>query len=103
VWLDKTTVFSYNQPGKIIPSVELFPNPADQQVNIRLNDELIKGNISIHLVDRTGRLMKQWRQQFAGKAYTINLNIAGISNGLYFIIIKDSNGKQLTEKLLIQH
>ena len=84
-------------------STVLYPNPADQQVSLKLSNEFAQGKISIHIVGGNGSIVKKSEHTNSLKGQVIPLNTAGFASGLYFIIIKDSKGKQLTEKLMIQH
>lgn len=92
-----------SQQGSNAPHLIIWPNPANQQLNIQLQEDLAKGKIIVQLIDGTGRIIKQWAQQNNYKASAINLELADIVGGLYFIVINDSNGKKLRGKVLIQH
>ncbi|MEP7317952.1 MAG: T9SS type A sorting domain-containing protein [Panacibacter sp.] len=82
----------------------LWPNPANQQLNIQLQkDYFAKGNITAALIDGRGNIVKQVIQQNSYKPSFIKLNTADIASGLYFLIIKDSRGKQVMEKVVVQH
>jgi hypothetical protein len=84
-------------------SISIYPNPANLTVNLRLQGDWTKGNLAIHLVDRLGRVTKEWKQHYAGGQYGVVFNTSGIPNGLYFLVIIDSDGKRITGKLMIQH
>ncbi len=119
VWLDKVSPLSAmpgnrsiaaqpersnNKPAGKVSSPVLFPNPANQQVNILLPDELANGKISIQIIDQTGKMIKQWQaEQFNNKGRVISLNTATMHNGLYIVVIKDNKGRQVSKKVIIQH
>jgi uncharacterized surface protein with fasciclin (FAS1) repeats len=62
--------------------IEVFPNPASEQVNIQIN-EVVNGNIPAQLFDSYGRMVQQ--KIFATGNNV--LNIRNLSNGLYYLVI----------------
>jgi len=84
-----------DQPEPEIPIV--FPNPANDQINIAINLE--KGPYTISMYNVTGELMKTEIQ------YTdqqINLDIHSVPNGIYFLRI--DNGTTIYQnKIVINH
>ena len=62
--------------------IEVFPNPASEQVNIQIN-EVVNGNIPAQLFDSYGRMVQQ--KIFATGNNV--LNTRNLSNGLYYLVI----------------
>ncbi len=94
-----TTVESVNTSGVETNEDMLFsyyPNPA--------SDQMIIANVSadvrnIEIVDATGRLLESYRVNNA----TFNVNVKRMSNGTYFLIAKNEQGKSLgTYKFTVQ-
>ena len=77
-------------------NIELFPNPANNEITIKG----LKGNVNFKLVDVLGRTVKTFA------ATTINqiakLQIAEIPNGNYILKI-EQDGNVQTKSVLIQH
>jgi hypothetical protein len=81
----------------------LFPNPADRQVSLNLNNTMIPGKINIRIIDMNGKLVRQSEQVFTGKGQVITINTESLLNGMYLILVTDNRKKQFREKLIIQH
>jgi hypothetical protein len=81
----------------------LFPNPADRQVSLNLNNTIIPGKINIRIIDMNGKLVRQSEQVFTGKGQVITINTESLLNGMYLILVTDNRKKQFREKLIIQH
>ncbi len=76
--------------------VELFPNPAQNQLNIvnEKENELLK----ISIKDLSGRILLN--KYLKTNGFIANLGI-DLINGAYFITISNSNNETITKKLLI--
>lgn len=72
----------------------LVPNPAQNEVSIRSAD--IKGNMTVSIVDITGRLLLQ--QNLEPNIATINTT--SLTNGVYHVIVESDNLKW-SKKLII--
>jgi hypothetical protein len=81
----------------------LFPNPANNQVNLKLNESVATGKINIRIIDMNGKLVRQSEQVFTGKGQVITINTESLLNGMYLILVTDNRKKQFREKLIIQH
>jgi len=77
-------------------SVDLFPNPATNQVNIVSKQE--NESLNLVILDVTGRVMLKQALKTNGFIATLELNLL---NGAYMAIITNSSGKTVTKKLLI--
>jgi hypothetical protein len=81
----------------------LFPNPANNQVNLKLNESVATGKINIRIIDMNGKLVSQSEQVFTGKGQVITIITESLLNGMYLILVTDNRKKQFREKLIIQH
>jgi hypothetical protein len=81
----------------------VYPNPASGKVNIDF-DINKPGNISVKLIDLTGRIVvqKQIQEAHIGKNH-INLNISDLHNGVYIIKLNQSGAFSDSKKLKIIH
>lgn len=74
--------FSYN-------SVEIFPNPTKNDINIKVNQ-----NVSYKIISITGEVLKK------GKLLegTQRINVVSISSGIYFIAFETEDGFEMIKK-----
>ena len=74
-------------------SVELYPNPADEVLNIRSDYNITE--IEVH--DAMNRLIEHWELN----SRELTLDVASYKSGTYFIIIRTDKGN-LTKKFIVQ-
>lgn len=72
--------------------VQLYPNPANDHLNIEFISESISST-PISIVDLEGRKLYSQSEKFGIGKHNLNLNIAGLNQGLYFITIGKSTYK----------
>jgi hypothetical protein len=95
----------YSQVVKVnfnLKKVEIFPNPAHKQIFIRNNKNFSNGkNLNIRLLDFEGKVFYKKNAITTGTDI-IKVNIpSAISNGMYLILITNSDGDQQGEKIYI--
>lgn len=76
---------------------DMFPNPAKDVVTIRLNATNF-GNVTINIIDLQGKLILE---QHISEGNTMELDIADLQSGLYFVKL-NANNKSLVKKLIIE-
>ncbi|MCP4052911.1 MAG: T9SS type A sorting domain-containing protein [Mesoflavibacter sp.] len=84
-----------------INDVKIYPNPFNNSFNISLSSNFIGHKIEVSVYDMRGRLIIQENSVFDQKAISID-NLKSISNGTYFIKIKNLENQQLITKKLIK-
>ncbi len=78
----------------------LLPNPAHDQVLVRLRNSVSVSGISeIYLMDLSGKTLLQ---QYAGNVNELRLNIENVASGVYVLKVVDNSGKQYFLKLIVQ-
>ncbi len=83
----------------IAASARVYPNPANDIVNIQFEAKLSNSAYTFELIDITGSLIRQVNTVESN----VQLNTADISEGIYFYRIS-TNGKMITtQKLAIKH
>ena len=90
-------VVSLSSVGDIVENneiISLYPNPANEVLNISLGEEQFDGQVIIS--DVSGR--KVYGSDFNGK---ISVNVSNLTNGIYFVTIHNDNFKE-TQKLIIK-
>jgi beta-glucanase (GH16 family) len=102
VWIDSVFLTPAAPVGFISPasdasSMELYPNPASDYVNIRFSGK-VDFSSGLRLMDETGRiLMNIPYREITGNRF--RLDLSGLPAGIYFLSCK-RDGKQLTEKIV---
>lgn len=76
--------------------VTVYPNPATNQITVDAGN-MESGTIEIH--DVMGKMI--WNGKLSQQIMTIN--ITEFPNGIFWIICKDDNGMQQTQKLQVAH
>jgi len=72
--------------------ISIYPNPADQYVNI----EGVDGYHSVEMWELSGRMVQKLSPR------NEQVDVSGLKNGIYLLVLDGSDGR-LVRKLLIQH
>lgn len=81
--------------------IKIYPNPFNNSFNISLSSNFIGHKIEVSVYDMRGRLIIQENSVFDQKSISVD-NLKSISNGTYFIKIKDLENQQIITKKLIK-
>jgi len=90
------------QPGntkiqsKQVAELQVFPNPAKEQVNLRWGGEASQ----LYVYSATGKLIVQHPLDMAARNFELSLE--GYAKGLYFLILRLHDGRSSTIKLIKQ-
>ncbi|MEM7550525.1 MAG: T9SS type A sorting domain-containing protein [Bacteroidota bacterium] len=79
--------------------ISVFPNPADQQVNVRLSSDFNE-ELSWYLIDLNGTIFREGKKQFSEEG--IRLDVASLPSGMYFIYLETEQGSTY-KKVMVQH
>jgi hypothetical protein len=102
------TVYSYrfykegtilnNRTAEIKFNLNVFPNPASNILQIRLNDSK-NSPYTARLLDISGKLVSSFSFVSEHK-----LDVSGISNGIYFVQVMSEKGESLgVQKIVVNH
>jgi hypothetical protein len=80
------------------PKLVVFPNPADQNLNIRL--DLKNQQATLNLYDLNGRRILS--KTCSGNSQIESLSAASLANGIYSLQIVTADGTS-TEKVVVAH
>lgn len=80
-------------------NIRVFPNPTTNNLNITLNAQDLS-NSFITIFNSQGILMKHWAIGNQSN-YNTTISTQSLSPGNYFILVKDENGKQLTQSFIV--
>ncbi|HEX9511325.1 MAG TPA: T9SS type A sorting domain-containing protein [Puia sp.] len=103
--VDKDAKFTYSEIRTIrnglIGSVNIFPNPAKDYVNITLgSSDHATGNLSIRLISQSGQLLVEKKVNNAGGTI-VSLPVSSYPQGNYLIQVTGPDGTQQISKLFI--
>lgn len=79
------------------PGLEIYPNPASASTLIRLPNHF--GDWTVTVMDQQGRMQRRF--DGAGEQ-AIRLERDGLASGLYFVTVRDADGRSSTQKLILQ-
>ncbi|MFT5861023.1 MAG: hypothetical protein ACI865_003141 [Flavobacteriaceae bacterium] len=79
-------------------NLSVFPNPANSSITVNFENAL-KSNVSFELRDMFGRVVIS--KPFHAELNTID--VSTLKGGVYFILLRTSNGEIYREKVLIDH
>ena len=77
-----------------VPSVEVFPNPAKDRINIRFAEAC---EASIRLYDMTGRLV----YSHVSNTQAVVIPTRGLSQGIY-TLVSNVSGKQQVDRVVVE-
>lgn len=78
----------------------LYPNPADQSVNIRITDDLNTDMLEIRIFDPQGKIHYQSLQDVTG-VNEISIPVSSLSEGNYLVLLKNRENR-VTGKLSVK-
>ncbi|WP_452227047.1 M14 family zinc carboxypeptidase [Lacinutrix cladophorae] len=73
----------------ILENLAIYPNPFNNSINIKLPSSLANNHINIDLYDISGRLITSLKNKQASNSIINISNLEQLSNGAYFVRIKD--------------
>ncbi len=94
-------VSSIIEKGTAISSANLYPNPANDFVNVEysLNTD---ANFSMEVYNLLGRAVKNFPVVNLGEGdYNTRINTSELNNGVYFVVLKDGNKTVQTLKFVV--
>ncbi len=85
-----------------INSVEVFPNPSAEVINVTINMDNADG-IAATLVDIEGSIVDSKVLRLNAGKNTIQFNAANLANGVYNVMVFDSKNNSSVHKIIVQH
>ena len=73
-------------------NIRVFPNPARNDVYVRLSAESMIGKVNYEVMDITGRVVMSGEKMIDGMSDQINLSVAGLQQGVYTVVTKTAKG-----------
>jgi photosystem II stability/assembly factor-like uncharacterized protein len=78
-------------------TIHCYPNPANEQVNIKTNSTIVK----VELVDLLGTVV--FSLPNGTQSQNVEINTAALSAGIYFVKITDKKGNGNSAKIVVEH
>jgi hypothetical protein len=88
--------------GALLESV-IYPNPASDHAKLKfLLTESRK--IEVGIYEQTGRMVKSilTKQDISAGDHDYNLDLSGLQNGFYLVIIQSDKGEQIVQRLIVK-
>ena len=85
--------------NELIGAISLYPNPANNKVNITINDNAYD-SVLIQVVNSLGQRLQSIESN-SQSTNNFSLDVSNVATGLYFINI-DVDGVKISKKLLVQ-
>ena len=89
-------------PDAGISQFSVFPNPAQDNtmISFSLQDQ---EQVNLQLIDMTGReVMNVYSGDLAAGQHMMPVNTAELSSGIYFIRMSTADGRNVTQKLVVE-
>jgi hypothetical protein len=87
--------------NEALASVECFPNPISDEINIRSSSEIGSSQILLELYDLSGKLIFQELVTAEKLRATFQLDSSSLGNGIYLLTLTDGlTGKKSTTRLI---
>ncbi|MEM7039145.1 MAG: T9SS type A sorting domain-containing protein, partial [Bacteroidota bacterium] len=80
--------------------LQLFPNPTEGQTQIRWEHDY-RGQVQLQIRNMLGQVVEQVRMEKNAQMMEAQIELDGVSSGLYFVELKGEN-VQRTKKLLLK-
>ena len=84
-----------------IPDLSIFPNPADEYIELKFDDNFHKIN-QINILDATGKFICEIDISNNNSKNTIRQDIKQLNEGIYYISIKNDNKTDLHRFIKLQ-
>jgi hypothetical protein len=83
-----------------LQSLLLFPNPANEWVNLELNLNSTVSNLTIEIMDITGRVIKTEKHQASKGVFSAQIETNSLQSGVYFLSVS-GNGNRVSKKFIV--
>lgn len=93
-------VFFIGENKKLSTSINTFPNPVNEKLNVDISNFSLAEKLSVKLISIVGTTVYETKLQ-AGNSNSIVINTSELNNGIYVIMV-ESDAKQAIGKILIQ-
>ncbi len=91
-----------NEDGLTNPNtgINVFPNPAENNVNLRMNG-FDSQDIDVMILSQFGRVVKTFKFDDVEDRSNIQLSLEGLNNGVYSIVVLSDDKAPISKKLVV--
>ena len=93
--------FVLSVPTFEVASLKMYPNPADNQVNIELSNFKNVNSVNITFLSITGKVVLTKNVQVSGNTYFESFDVSSLATGTYFVQF-EANGEVITKQFVIK-
>jgi len=79
-------------------NITIYPNPTDDNVNIKL--EGVNGNVNIKILDNVGRALDNFNTHVSSSGEIISYSLDKFSKGVYFFVISDDKNTRVNKVIV---
>jgi Secretion system C-terminal sorting domain len=97
----KTCAFASRVSASDLKNAQVYPNPASEKLFVSLVEATIEKGTSLRLLNQLGQMVRQMEVQDA--VPTVELDLQGISNGLYYLEIQTGGAKPVVKKVVVEN
>lgn len=98
-FLPTVTLTALEQPNKDILELIIYPNPSDGLINIQITKAALS-NLTVHIYGVDGKMY--YSDTFVDFNRILNLDISGLSSGIYLLNLMDEKGKRLAHYRIVK-
>ena len=99
-YIEGVEVVGVKELSQIVSKFEIYPNPAQRTANINI-DLKSEENVSLQIVDLTGKMVKTINFGKLNGAYILPIDLADMKAGMYFVNLWIGN-QTITQKLMVE-
>jgi chitodextrinase len=96
----QVSIITHIENNSIAKGIEVYPNPAQDEINIAIDSEIQATLVSYKLFNTVGTLIVSSKPNAKQENYV--LNISAFEAGAYYLILNLTDGSILQEKIIIQ-
>ena len=84
-----------------ISGISITPNPANDQLAIKMDKSWSNGNVTIRMIDAQGKAVFRKEFQMKGE-FSETIDVSSLPSGLYFVHVSNEKQSKI-EKIVIRH
>lgn len=81
--------------------MKMYPNPAQEEINVRLSSDGLMGNVNYEIRDISGRAVKRGVHQVDADGLIFKADLSGLDAGMYFMHVNSNRGSN-TMKFIVK-
>jgi hypothetical protein len=101
LWKNDVPVSGVKENQALAPRLSVSPVPCRDQVNVSISSSVAKGEISVSLLDVSGRIAKEKKVNLGAGENNFAFEVKDISSGIYFLNVS-GNEISLNKKIIIE-